>query len=136
MTISAQGKFIYRHLNCTLLLHGLVLINQMDWTDTLLSDAMTGVAYALHAFIPLFIHCDAKDIHVVPQVKSINAEKPTFYMYDSYPGGIGLSERMYDLWNDLVPKVTEQVAALSLYEWMSCMYRCTRRGVESEERSD
>ncbi|WP_391121840.1 DEAD/DEAH box helicase [Psychrobacillus sp. L3] len=79
------------------------------WTDTLLSDAMTGVAYALHAFIPLFIHCDAKDIHVVPQVKSINMEKPTFYIYDSYPGGIGLSERMFDLWNELVPKVTEQV---------------------------
>ncbi|WP_313890950.1 DEAD/DEAH box helicase [Psychrobacillus sp.] len=80
-----------------------------DWTDTLLSDAMTGVAYALHAFIPLFIHCDAKDIHVVPQVKSIAGEKPTFYIYDSYPGGIGLSERMFDLWNELVPKVSEQV---------------------------
>ena len=80
-----------------------------DWTDALLSDAMTGVAYALHAFIPLFIHCDPKDIHVVPQVKSINMEKPTFYMYDSYPGGIGLSERMFDIWNELIPKVTEQV---------------------------
>ncbi|QFF98740.1 DUF1998 domain-containing protein [Psychrobacillus glaciei] len=83
------------------------------WTDNLLSDAMTGVAYALHAFIPLFIHCDAKDIHVVPQVKSISMEKPTFYIYDSYPGGIGLSERMFDLWNDLVPKVTEQVEKCS-----------------------
>lgn len=80
-----------------------------DWTDALLSDAMTGVAYALHAFIPLFIHCDPKDIHVVPQVKSINMEKPTFYMYDSYPGGIGLSERMFEMWNELIPKVTEQV---------------------------
>ncbi|MER2071938.1 MAG: DEAD/DEAH box helicase [Psychrobacillus sp.] len=82
-----------------------------DWSETLLSDAMTGVAYALHSFIPLFIHCDSKDIHVVPQVKSVNVEKPTFFMYDSYPGGIGLSERMFDLWNDLVPKVTEQVAS-------------------------
>ncbi|MER2170684.1 MAG: DEAD/DEAH box helicase [Psychrobacillus psychrodurans] len=84
-----------------------------DWSETLLSDAMTGVAYALHSFIPLFIHCDSKDIHVVPQVKSVNVEKPTFFMYDSYPGGIGLSERMFDLWNDLVPKVTEQVASCS-----------------------
>lgn len=84
-----------------------------DWTDALLSDAMTGAAYALHAFIPLFIHCDSKDIHVVPQVKSTNMEKPTFYIYDSYPGGIGLSERMFDLWNELVPKVTEQVASCS-----------------------
>ena len=82
-----------------------------DWSETLLSDAMTGVAYALHSFIPLFIHCDSKAIHVVPQVKSVNVEKPTFFMYDSYPGGIGLSERMFDLWNDLVPKVTEQVAS-------------------------
>ncbi len=72
---------------------------------------MTGVAYALHAFIPLCIHCDAKDIHVVPQVKSIFGEKPTFYIYDSYPGGIGLAERMFDLWNELVPRITDQVEA-------------------------
>ncbi|PZX07671.1 DEAD/DEAH box helicase domain-containing protein [Psychrobacillus insolitus] len=82
-----------------------------NWTDNLLSDAMTGVAYALHAFIPLCIHCDAKDIHVVPQVKSIFGEKPTFYIYDSYPGGIGLAERMFDLWNELVPRITDQVEA-------------------------
>ncbi len=80
-----------------------------DWKETLLSDAMTGVAYALQSFIPLLLDCDSKDIHVVPQVKSVNDEKPTFYIYDSYPGGIGLSERMFDLWNDLLPKVTEQV---------------------------
>lgn len=80
-----------------------------EWTDGLLSDAMTGAAYALHAFIPLFVHCDSKDIHVVPQIKSTNMEKPTFYIYDSYPGGIGLSERMFDLWDELVPKVSEQV---------------------------
>ena len=84
-----------------------------DWKETLLADAMTGVAYAIHAFIPLFLDCDSKDIHVVPQVKSVNDEKPTFYIYDSYPGGIGLSERMFDLWNELLPRVTETVESCS-----------------------
>ena len=51
-------------------------------------------------FIPLFIQCDRSDVSVVPQVKSVHNEKPTLFIYDSYPGGIGLSEKVYDI---LVP---------------------------------
>jgi len=40
--------------------------------------------------------CDSGDIHVVPQVKAVHNEKPTIFFYDRYPGGIGLSEKIYD----------------------------------------
>ena len=45
--------------------------------------------------------CDRTDIHVVPQVKAVHTEKPTFFIYDSYPGGIGLSEKIFDRWDYL-----------------------------------
>ncbi len=83
----------------------------LGWTDAMLTDAMTGTATSIASFIPLFVHCDRRDIHVVPQVKSIHAELPTFFVYDSYPGGIGISERVYEVWPELLSHVEQHVNA-------------------------
>ena len=55
-----------------------------------------GIAHALKHIAPLFVMCDSQDIHVVPQVKAAHNEKPTIFFYDRYPGGIGLSEKIYE----------------------------------------
>ncbi|WP_026022480.1 DEAD/DEAH box helicase [Kurthia senegalensis] len=81
------------------------------WKEEELSSAMTGVAYAMNSFIPLYIQSDRSDVHVVPQVKAIHNGQPTFFVYDRYPGGIGLSERVYDLWEPLLERVYEHVEA-------------------------
>lgn len=80
-----------------------------NWTEDQLTDALTGAAYAISSFVPLFIHCDRSDISVVPQVKAIHNEKPTLFIYDSYPGGIGLSERVYDVLLPLLEKTKQHV---------------------------
>ena len=80
-----------------------------NWNEEELTDALTGVAYALESFIPLFIHCDRTDVSVVPQVKATHNEKPTLFIYDSYPGGIGLSERIYDYMVSLLERTIEHV---------------------------
>jgi len=80
------------------------------WTEEELTDAMTGAAYAMNAFIPLFIQCDSSDVAVVPQVKATHNEQPTFFVYDKYPGGIGLSEKVYELWEELLNKTYQHVA--------------------------
>ncbi|MDP4171986.1 MAG: DUF1998 domain-containing protein, partial [Bacillota bacterium] len=54
-----------------------------------------GTAHALNHIAPLFVMADPSDIHVVPQVKADHNEKPTIFFYDRYPGGIGLSEKIY-----------------------------------------
>lgn len=79
------------------------------WKESELTDALTGAAYAIQSFIPLFIRCDRTDIHVVPQVKAIHTQKPTIFIYDSYPGGIGLSEKLFDRWEALLKKAAEHV---------------------------
>lgn len=80
-----------------------------NWTEDQLTDALTGAAYAISSFVPLFIHCDRSDISVVPQVKAIHSEKPTLFIYDSYPGGIGLSERVYDVLLPLLEQTKQHV---------------------------
>ncbi|WP_026573234.1 DEAD/DEAH box helicase [Bacillus sp. UNC438CL73TsuS30] len=60
-----------------------------------LEQGLIGAAHALNHIAPLFVMADPQDIHVVPQVKADHNEKPTIFFYDRYPGGIGLSEKIY-----------------------------------------
>ncbi|MER2105866.1 MAG: DEAD/DEAH box helicase [Solibacillus sp.] len=82
-----------------------------NWSEDMLTDALTGAAYALGNFIPLFIHCDRSDVSVVPQVKATHNELPTLFIYDSYPGGIGLSERVYDILLSLLERTMSHIEA-------------------------
>ncbi|WP_316569830.1 DEAD/DEAH box helicase [Neobacillus sp. YIM B06451] len=60
-----------------------------------LEQGLVGAAHALSHIAPLFVMADPQDIHVVPQVKADHNEKPTIFFYDRYPGGIGLSDKIY-----------------------------------------
>ena len=60
-----------------------------------LEQGLIGAAHALNHIAPLFVMADPQDIHVIPQVKADHNEKPTIFFYDRYPGGIGLSEKIY-----------------------------------------
>ncbi|RFU65499.1 DEAD/DEAH box helicase [Peribacillus glennii] len=68
----------------------------LAWDDNRMEQGLIGASHALHYMIPLFVMCDPNDIHVYPQVKAAHNEKPTIFIYDSYPGGIGLSEKVYE----------------------------------------
>lgn len=70
--------------------------------------ALLGLANVLVHIAPLYLMCDPLDIRVVPQVKGKQTGKPTIYFYDRYPGGIGLSERLFDIHGQLL----EQARAL------------------------
>ncbi|KQL20221.1 DEAD/DEAH box helicase [Cytobacillus solani] len=61
-----------------------------------LEQGLIGTSHALKSIAPLFVMCDPQDIHVVPQVKAAHNEKPTIFFYDRYPGGVGLSEKIFD----------------------------------------
>ena len=61
-----------------------------------LEEGLIGVSQSLKSIIPLFVMCDPSDIFVVPQIKAAHNERPTIFIYDRYPGGIGLSEKVYE----------------------------------------
>ncbi|MBW8349049.1 DEAD/DEAH box helicase [Bacillus sp. IITD106] len=69
---------------------------------------LIGCAHALKAIIPLFAMCDPADIHTVSQVKASVNSKPTIFIYDQYPGGIGISNKVYEM----MPKILEEAKNL------------------------
>ncbi|MBB2481702.1 DEAD/DEAH box helicase [Bacillus sp. APMAM] len=74
-----------------------------------LEAGLVGIANLFKSIVPLFVMCDPHDIHVVPQIKAVHNEKPTVFLYDRYPGGIGLSEKVYENINEIINKANELV---------------------------
>lgn len=68
---------------------------------TELQNGLLGLSNIIANTAPLYLMCDPRDINVVFQVKSSFTERPTLYIYDSYPGGVGFSEKLYNLHEDL-----------------------------------
>ncbi|MFM9326738.1 DEAD/DEAH box helicase [Paenibacillus mesotrionivorans] len=71
--------------------------------------ALLGVANILVSLAPLYLMCDPSDIRVVPQVRAIHNKQPTIFLYDRYPGGIGLSERLYEVHGQLLRQARDTI---------------------------
>ncbi len=80
--------------------------------------ALTGLAQLLQQVAPVFVMCDRNDLHVVPQMKAEHSEQPTIFLYDRYPGGIGLAKEVYRH----LPTILEQV--LQLVSSCPCQNGC------------
>ena len=74
-----------------------------------LQNGLMGVANVLGQIAPLYLMCDPRDIHVIYHVKSPFTQKPTIYIYDSCPGGIGFSERLYEMHLELFQKARDVI---------------------------
>src|SRR5690606_3183296 len=73
--------------------------------------ALLGLSNVLVHLAPLYLMCDRLDIRVVPQIKAIHTERPTIFLYDRYPGGIGLSERLFELHDELLREAASHIAS-------------------------
>lgn len=67
-----------------------------EMTEKKLEQGLIGISHAMKHIVPLLVMSDPADVHIVPQVKATHSGQPTIYMYDRYPGGIGLSEKLYE----------------------------------------
>ena len=64
---------------------------------------LAGLAYVLGHLAPLYLMCDRGDIGVQSDPRSPLADdQPAIVLYDQVPGGIGFSERLFDLHDELM----------------------------------
>jgi DEAD/DEAH box helicase domain-containing protein len=71
--------------------------------------ALGGLANTLHNLATLFLMCSPNDIGVVAEQRSAYSKAPTITVYDHAPGGLGLSDRLYDLHDELLASALEMV---------------------------
>jgi DEAD/DEAH box helicase domain-containing protein len=75
--------------------------------------AVLGVANLLRNVAPIYLMSDPRDIGVFPQVKSPHTGRATIFLYDQYPGGVGFSEKLYELHTDLLRASRDLLATCS-----------------------
>ena len=71
--------------------------------------ALAGLAHVMRGITPLYLMSASRDIGVVSEVKSTFTRQPTITVYDAAPGGLGFSEVLYGLHEDLLLAAGEVV---------------------------
>ena len=74
--------------------------------------SLAGLSFVLGHLAPLFLMCDRRDVGVHSDPKSpLSGGKPSVVVYDQAPAGIGLSERLYELHDELLARAHELVTS-------------------------
>ena len=75
--------------------------SKLGFSGEELGGSLRALANMLRNVAPLWVMCDPKDIRAFPEVKSPFTDRPTVYVYDNYPGGVGFSQKLFHLSGDL-----------------------------------
>lgn len=73
-----------------------------------MKSGLAGLAYVLGNLAPLFLMCDSGDLgtHIEP-VENQTFGQPTVAIYDSVPAGIGFSQKLFELHDELLARAHE-----------------------------
>jgi DEAD/DEAH box helicase domain-containing protein len=88
------------HTTATWLVPPAELVNRYD-RDTL-DGALIGLARLARTTAALLLMSDPRDLGVLAQVQAPFTGRPTLYLYDAVPGGVGLTERLFGLVDELL----------------------------------
>jgi DEAD/DEAH box helicase domain-containing protein len=88
-------------------------------------DGVIGLAHAMHNVAPLLLMCDQRDLGLSVDGLSLDgasrvggagesaareiAAEPTIFIYDNYPGGIGFSEPLHAMHDQLLARTRELI---------------------------
>jgi DEAD/DEAH box helicase domain-containing protein len=84
---------------------------RQHWRRDDLDVALLGAGRAIQTIAAVLLMVDPRDLGLVTQVRSPHAEEPTIYLYEAVPGGIGLSERLWQRHEELLAGAAELIAA-------------------------
>ncbi len=83
-----------------------------------LGEALNALSHTLREVAPVQVLCDLTDIRAQAMVRAPFSEKPTIYLYEVYPGGVGFSEKLYTHHQRILE------AAISLLKQCPCKEGC------------
>ena len=81
------------------------------WRRNELDVALLGAGRAIQTVASVLLMVDPRDLGLVSQVRSPHHEAPTIYLYEAIPGGVGLSERLWERHDELIAAADDLIAA-------------------------
>lgn len=105
------------------------------WSEDERSTALTGLAHLLRITAPLFLMCDRSDIQVHSLVKDPHFGRPTIYLVDNFPGGVGLAEGAWQSREALLDSAREALLSCPCDEGCPACVGALGREMRAKERT-
>ena len=82
---------------------------EVGLTDPRNAGGWSGLAYLLRHLLPMYLGCSVGDVRSKAEIKSAEFDQPSLFLFDYAPGGVGLAEKIYELWPNLIASALEVV---------------------------
>ena len=76
-----------------------------------LQGLLVGLSHALAHVAALYLMCDPRDLGRTYEVHSPHTGRPTVFLYDTVPGGVGLAERLFRLHRQVLEAARDLIAS-------------------------
>ncbi len=83
--------------------------DSLPFANSQWESALLGAVHALKHAASLLCMCSPSDIHTAVEIRDLIHGLPTLYLYDAYPGGVGLAERIYKCASDVFATALQMV---------------------------
>jgi DEAD/DEAH box helicase domain-containing protein len=72
---------------------------------------LAGLSYVLSQLAPLFLMCDPRDLGIDTDAPGRMRGLPSIVLYDEIPAGIGFSQKLFEIHDELIKRALELVSA-------------------------
>ncbi len=87
------------------------LVQEMDAAGLDLAGGIHAVEHAAIGLLPLLAMCDRWDIGGVSYPQFAETGRATVFIYEGYPGGVGITEKGFDLLDELLARTLDAIAS-------------------------
>jgi DEAD/DEAH box helicase domain-containing protein len=77
-------------------------MTKMKLSEEDLGYALRATANVLGNVAPFYVMADPADLRTIPMIRATFSKRPTIYIYDAYPGGVGFSRKLFYVHEDLL----------------------------------
>jgi DEAD/DEAH box helicase domain-containing protein len=70
---------------------------ELGLSDPRHAGGWSGVGYLLQHLLPVYLGCGVTDVRRKTEILSAEFDRPSLFLFDNVPGGVGLAERIFEL---------------------------------------
>lgn len=81
--------------------------------SSVLQNGLRGVSHLLRYLAPIFLLCDPRDLRSAVRIRSPFTKRPTLFIYENQPGGVGMATRLFEMHDKLLRAAYEVASGCS-----------------------
>ncbi|MFO7890301.1 MAG: DEAD/DEAH box helicase [bacterium] len=92
---------------------GNLLLEKINLSETNLVSGLTALSNVFENVAPIWVMTDPRDLRTIPMLRAPLSQKPTIFIYESTPGGVGYSKKLFSIHQDLLDAARELIISCS-----------------------